>query len=209
MNPLNELIGSLIEKLAGRESVSLVNLMWNREDINEFKLADKLKLTVNQVRNMLYKLHSHDVVSFIRKKDKKKGWYIYYWTFDLKKALDLLKLLNRNKIQDLEEKIARRQTEDYFACPEKCVVFKYPSAMESEFKCPECGNVLQRLDTKKEVIQIKKEINRLRESLGDVDVYLASEISRLEKRKARIEKKPKKKIKRGKKIEKKTKKRKR
>lgn len=206
MTSINELIGDLIEELAGKESVSLINRMWNKENISEFKLADRLKLTVNQVRNMLYKLHSRGVVSFTRKKDKKKGWYIYYWTFDLKKALDLLKLLNQNKIHGLEEKMARRQTEDYFACPGKCVVFKYPSAMENEFKCPECGNVLQRMDTKKEVMQIKKDINKLRENLGEVDIYLAKEILRLEKRKARIEKRPKKKIKRRKKIKKKRKK---
>ena len=33
---------------------------------------------------MIYKLYHADLVEFTRKKDKTKGWYIYYWTFKLK-----------------------------------------------------------------------------------------------------------------------------
>ena len=83
-------MGDLVIEIAGPEVVALVELLYGKENVSEFKLADKLELTVNQARNMLYKLHSHNLVSFIRKKDKRKGWYIYYWTLDLRRMLVFL-----------------------------------------------------------------------------------------------------------------------
>ena len=82
-----ETVADLVEEIAGKDVIELVELIKGKEHVSEFKIADKLGVTVNQVRNMLYRLYSYNLVSFIRKKDKKKGWYIYYWTFDQKKVM--------------------------------------------------------------------------------------------------------------------------
>lgn len=196
MIPLNKLIYDLVEDIAGEEIIPLIDLLWGKEHVSEFKLADKLEITVNKVRNMLYKLHSHNLVTFIRKKDKRKGWYIYYWTFDLKQALDFLIYLKKERVILLGDKLSQRQIEDYFRCPNKCVIYKYDIAMESDFKCPECGSVLEKLDMKKQVFRLKKKIKILGNELEDAGVYLKEEIEKIEKKKARLEKRLKKKVKR-------------
>ena len=86
----NKLIEDLVKEVVGDEAVRLVDLIKGKKNVSEFKIADKLKITVNQVRNILYGLNSRSLVTFTRKKDKKKGWYIYYWTFDEKKARDVI-----------------------------------------------------------------------------------------------------------------------
>jgi len=212
MVPLNKLIYDLVEEIAGKDVIPLIDLLWGKENVSEFKLADKLEITVNLVRNMLYKLNSHNLVDFIRRKDKRKGWYIYYWTFDLKKALELLTVVKKDKIVLLRNSLNRKQVEDYFNCPRKCVIFRYDSAMEHDFRCPECGSILKRLDMKKQVSQIKKQIETLKIELESVKIYLEKEEERLLKKKIRMEKrkkkvkKPKKRVK--KKIKKKAKKKK-
>ena len=183
MIPLNKLINDLIENISGKGVVSLVELMWNKENISEFKLADKLGVTVNQTRNMLYKLNSYNLVDSIRKKDKRKGWYIYYWTFNLHKVLVLLITLKKEKIAFLENRLKQKQVRDYFGCPKKCVTYKYDTAMEYKFECPECGSMLERLDTKKQVSVIKRRINTLKKELEAGKEYLEKEVQRLEKKK--------------------------
>lgn len=209
MIPLNKLITDLIKEISDKDIVSLVDLMWGKENISEFKLADKMKITVNQIRNMLYKLNSHSLVQFTRRKDKRKGWYIYYWTFDIKKSLDFLIGLKQERITILENKLKMKQIDDYFICPKKCVTLKYASAMEQEFKCPECGDLLLRLDVKKQISAIKKQIKQLELELEMGKEYLKQEIEKAEKKKSRMETRAKNKSKKKSKIQKKTKKRKR
>ncbi len=205
MISLNKLIYDFVDKLSDKDITPLIDLLWNKENVSEFKLADKLETTVNLVRNMLYKLHSKGLVWFIRKKDKRKGWYIYYWTFDLKKALELLIIIKGERIKLLEVKLNQRQIDEYFSCPNKCVTFKYSTAMEYDFKCPECGNILKRLDVRKQIAQIKKEIKILYREVEDSKIYLREEIDKIEKKKIRAEKRALKK--RTKKVKRKGKKR--
>ena len=50
-----------IESIAGKDAVKLLYLMKERENISEFILAEDLKLNVNQVRNLLYKMNSYNL----------------------------------------------------------------------------------------------------------------------------------------------------
>ena len=51
----------------------MVSDIISNKHVNEFIIAKKLDLTINQTRNVLYKLADEGLVSSIRKKDKKKG----------------------------------------------------------------------------------------------------------------------------------------
>ena len=68
--------------IAGKQAEEMVPLLFNKKHVNEFIIAKKLNITVNQVRNLLYKLSDHGIVSYIRKKDKRKGWYTYFWRIE-------------------------------------------------------------------------------------------------------------------------------
>ena len=72
----------VVENTAGIEAVRIVDLLYGKKDVNEFLIAKKLALTINQTRNLLYRLSHLGIITSIRKKDKRKGWYIYFWTFN-------------------------------------------------------------------------------------------------------------------------------
>ncbi len=84
------LLKKVVEKTAGLPAVKIVDLLYNKKNINEFLIAKKLMLTINQTRNLLYRLSHMGIISSTRKKDKRKGWYIYFWTFNILKSLELL-----------------------------------------------------------------------------------------------------------------------
>jgi len=78
MNLSKRVIEETVANTIGQDTVALVNALKNKKDVSEFKLADALKKDINETRNMLYKLYNENLVSSIKKKDKKKGWYVYY-----------------------------------------------------------------------------------------------------------------------------------
>ena len=108
-----EKIGDLVARLAGKDTVELSQLIIEgKENVSEFLLAEKLELGINHVRNRLYRLQKHNLVSSMRKKDKQKGWYIYYWTFNLVQAKSLIKSLKEEEIGSLKKRL-KKEEEDH------------------------------------------------------------------------------------------------
>lgn len=148
----------ILEEIAGKEAVHLVDYIINKQNISEFKIADKLKLTVNQVRNILYKLNSYNLVSSTRKKDKKKGWYIYYWTINTIHMNAVIKNLREKKIDRIRKKIEDESNTSYFVCPNEGRRYSYEEALENSFKCMECGELLKEEKSQKELSNLKKKL---------------------------------------------------
>ena len=100
---LNKLLEEIVNSIAGKSAEGIVHLLNTPKYVNEFIIAKKLGITINQTRNILYKISDYGLVTSVRKKDKKKGWYTYYWRFEILKCLEFLKdflLKSRSKIED-------------------------------------------------------------------------------------------------------------
>jgi len=166
MRLTKEVTEELVKEVAGEDTVKLVDLLKDQENISEFKLAEKLRLTVNTVRNMLYRLQAHNLVTSTRKKDKKKGWYIYYWTFNTPQAKSLIRVVKTRKLEHLKDRLRTEIQESFYICPQKCVRFKMENAMDYDFKCPECGNVLEEENNMDFILKIKNTITELEGELA-------------------------------------------
>ena len=171
----NEELNILLKQIAGDEGIALVEYIRGKENVSEFKIADRLKSTVNEVRSVLYKLQEHNLVIFTRKKDKKKGWYIYFWTFVDAKA-DALALRNKKERLDiLKVQLNKEEGNLMFSCPRKCIRCNFENGMELQFKCPECESVLTQEDNTKRVGLLKKEFNELEQQISILSVIEVAE----------------------------------
>lgn len=157
----DKIIEQVVSESVGQDAVQIVKALKNKKNISEFKISEQIKLEVNTIRNILYRLYDENLVTFIRKKDKVKGWYIYYWTFNPKRIKDLIKILKKKKLEKLKERLVREKSSDFFACKNNCIRLDFDQATEFEFKCPECGNLLNQEDNKKIMIDIEKSIKSL------------------------------------------------
>lgn len=167
---LLKLLKKIVIDIAGPGSEKLVDLLYKKNNVNEFQIAKKLGGTINQTRNILYKLADKGLVEFLRKKDKKKGgWYIYYWTLKTKRILQSHKESLAKQIQNLEEQLHQRETDRYFYCPNCGAEYDEETAMLHEFTCPECGEVLQMKDMSEISEQIKKEREKLENTIAELD----------------------------------------
>jgi transcription initiation factor TFIIE subunit alpha len=164
----NNIIESVVREVVGEDGVLLVDFLKNNKNISEFKIAEVIKKEVNQTRNILYRLYENNLVSFMRKKDKKKGWYIYYWTFNQKRVKYLVGDLKGKKLAKLKERVEREKEGNFFGCGNKCIRLDFDQATDFNFKCPECGTVLDHEDNTEVLEKIKKEIKEIEKELKSI-----------------------------------------
>ena len=191
----SKLIEEVASRVAGEDVIPIVRTLMGRRDVSEFKLATETKTEINLVRNMLYRLYNANLVTSIKKKDKKKGWYIYYWTLNLPRFSYLAKDLMKTKLAKLKERLEREKSSHFYMCGRKCIRLNFEQATDFEFKCPECGDLLYQDDNRIKIIELEKEIKKL-----DKDIKKKLPPMPVMKEK---EEKPAKKAKRGKKTKKK------
>lgn len=165
MNISNTLIEEVVQEVAGEDILPLVNALKNRKNVSEFKLAEIIKQEINVTRNMLYRLYDANLVSFTRKKDKVKGWYIYYWTFNTKNIRHLYKTIKQKKLDKLKEKLKKEKNSRFFTCDNKCMRLDFEQAIEFEFKCPECGDLMNEEDNSQKIAELEEEIKKIEKEL--------------------------------------------
>jgi transcription initiation factor TFIIE subunit alpha len=156
-----KIIEEIVKEVAGEEGIILYKSIKNKQNISEFKIAEAIKMDINKTRNILYKLYHANIISFTRKKDKIKGWYIYYWTFQPKNVDHLISQLKKKKLERLKERLDREKDGNFFTCRSNCIRLDFEKAMEFEFRCPECGELMYQEDNTKKVEDITKEIIKL------------------------------------------------
>ena len=157
----NKIIEYVIWEVAGEGALLIVNYLKNKKNISEFKIAEVLDIDIKEVRVLLYRLVNFNVVSSIRKKDKKKGWYIYYWTLNTDQIKYLLLDLKKKKLEKLKERLERENNSLFFTCENKCMRLNFDQSTNFEFKCPECGLLMNQENNQETIKTIEEEIKIL------------------------------------------------
>lgn len=161
--------------IAGKQAEEMVPLLFNKKHVNEFIIAKKLNITVNQVRNLLYKLSDHGIVSYIRKKDKRKGWYTYFWRIEPLRSLEVLKNMLEKKISQINNQIGIREKKVFYVCANCHIEMDEENALLNNFTCPECGTVFEVKDNSKLIKELKKNLLKHEEELAVVNGQIVME----------------------------------
>ena len=165
-----ELLKNIVTSIAGDSSVKIIEILYGKQNVNEFDIAKKLNLTINQTRNILYKLSDEGIVGFTRKKDKKSGgWYIYFWTLDLGKSFIALKNKLSKGINNLETSLLTKKSKQFYYCANCGIEISEEDALSHNFTCPECGEVFQLRDNAQIVNALVSQISKLKSTLSDVE----------------------------------------
>jgi transcription initiation factor TFIIE subunit alpha len=127
----------------------------------DFEPDDSEILKLNTVRKTLYKLYSEKLAQFRRIRDKSTGWFIYYWwhEFDLFEEI----LLEKKKL--IESKLRDRlqfEEKNYFFlcknCQDSTPKYNFDEAFELNFRCPDCGGLLEAQDNQVIIKFLKNKI---------------------------------------------------
>lgn len=163
-----KLITEVVSESVGEDSLKIVFYLKGRRDISEFKIAKDTKIEIHSVRNILYRLHSQNLVTYRRKKDREKGWYISYWTFNPKRISELVSILKKRRLEKYRERLTNEEKNKgtYFMCPQTCVRMDFYTATEHDFKCPECGSLLAQQDNDKTIERLRTNIQKLQKEMN-------------------------------------------
>lgn len=168
MKITNNKIFETIKEVVGEDTVPVVEFLKDKKNISDFKIAEKVDKDIHEIRNILYRLFNHNLVTYYRKKDRQKGWYISYWTFNKKRVKDLIPQIKREKIEKYKERLREEEAnkDNFYLCPNACVRVNFEKATEFEFRCPECGNLLNQQSNEKTIEFLKQKLKELKMGNG-------------------------------------------
>ena len=180
------LLKRVVENTAGVDAVRIVDLLFGKKDVNEFLIAKKLNLTINQTRNLLYRLSHLGIINSIRKKDKRKGWYIYFWTFNVLRSLEVLAESIQNEINSLKGQLLSKKQKRFYKCKLCGREVNEESALITDFICSECGEVYDLADNTMALTETAKQIERLDKELFHVTSEINEEHGKKDKKLAKL-----------------------
>ena len=186
---LKKFLREVVVIIVGKQAEEIADLLNTNKHVNEFIIAKKLNITINQARNILYKISDYGLVSFIRKKDKKKGWYTYFWKIEVLKSLEFLKSILLKKIAQISFQIKSRETKDFYVCERCNLELNEENALLQDFTCNECGAIFTIKDNSKFLRDLKRNLNRLEKELEFIEVEIVKEGEKVEKGKEKVRKK--------------------
>ena len=179
---LDKLLKEIVVITVGKQAEEIADLLNSNKHQNEFIIAKKMGITINQTRNILYKVSDFGLVSSERKKDKKKGWYTYFWRFEIMKCLEFLKnLLLENKME-IQKEIDLRKKTNYYVCDLCNLEFGEDEALLMNFTCDECGDLFKTKDNSKLIRELKKKLEKIDERMVFIDIEIEKEQKKLDKK---------------------------
>jgi len=161
-------VEEVVRNICGADVIPLIKKLRGKENVSEFKLAETLNDDIKRVRNTLYRLYGTNLVEFTRKKDKKKGWYIYYWTFKPDQIRFLYRKMKLEELDKLKDIVRSEKTQQYFVCVNECTRMDFEQAINFEYRCPECGELTVQeghdsrvRESSEKIVELEKELKTL------------------------------------------------
>ncbi|GAB4325931.1 MAG: transcription factor E [Promethearchaeota archaeon] len=162
---------SVLMEIGGKAAVTIAKKLLNlTKEVTDEELADLTKIKLNTVRKILYRLNENKLATFRRVRDKKSGWFLYYWRESLDHAKELVAEKQREVLQRLLMRLEFEKENQFFACEnrnEECSDERYTfyEAMELEFRCPECDGRLEFVENADVIQFLEEKIDILKEEL--------------------------------------------
>ena len=163
MRLTDEKVHNAVAEIIGDDTVEIIKFLKDKKDVSEFKISEKIKKDIQNVRNMLYRLYNYNLVSYKRRKDRQKGWYISYWTFNRKKIKEMLDKSQKERLETYRERLEREELNKnaFFICPKACTRMDFEMASETAYKCTECGSILSQQDNQKTIEFLREKIKEM------------------------------------------------
>lgn len=182
---LETFLKGVVTIVVGKQAEDIIDMLDGNKYINEFLIAKKLEITINQTRNILYKISDHGLISSIRKKDKRKGWYTYFWKIEVLKSLEFLADIIDKRIEQLKHQIKSRETKEFYICEQCNIEVTAENALLQEFTCNECGKVYTLKDNTRMLRELKKEADKLEEKSKLIQQEIGKEQEKVDKQRAK------------------------
>jgi transcription initiation factor TFIIE subunit alpha len=144
--------------IGGEEYVKVARALLNTEDVTDEEIASATGLKINIVRKVLYDMFGKALITGIRVKDEKKGWFVYRWRAKQDHVDNFIENQKKKILDRLHKRLEHEDSTEFYHCGNhQCKRVKFDAAVELFFKCPTCGAPLNMVDNArvKEALRLK------------------------------------------------------
>ena len=136
--------------IGGEEYHKVARALLNTEDATDEEIAGATGMRINIIRKVLYDMFGKALITGIRVKDEKKGWFVYRWRAKRDQAENFIENQKKKILDRLQKRLEYEESSEFYHCGNaNCPRIKVDYAMELFFKCPNCKNSLNMVDNEK------------------------------------------------------------
>lgn len=136
--------------IGGEEYHKVARALLNTEDATDEEIAGATGMRINIIRKVLYDMFGKALITGIRVKDEKKGWFVYRWRAKRDQAENFIENQKKKILDRLQKRLEYEESSEFYHCGNtNCPRIKFDYAMELFFKCPNCKNPLNMVNNEK------------------------------------------------------------
>jgi transcription initiation factor TFIIE subunit alpha len=160
MKDMNVIVFDFLEELLGEGGVEVASMIFDKEATDE-EISNETGIRINTVRKVLYRLYDNRLASYRRIRDKKTGWFIYYWKMEITKAPEVMRNLESRYLSHLQEILEYEKSNMFFSCENECKKYVFEAASDLNFTCPDCGKSLNFSENRKIIEKLENQIRNI------------------------------------------------
>ncbi len=154
-----------IARLLGSEDyVRVARALLNNENATDEEIASATGLKINTVRKVLYDLFGRTLISGVRVRDLKRGWFVYRWRAQRDQVDGFIETQKKKAMERLNHRLQYEEQHEFYCCgSEGCTRLTFEQAMEVLFKCPTCNGNLNLVDISELKQSLRWKIEQIQE----------------------------------------------
>jgi len=148
------------------EYLKVARSLLKAEDATDEEIASSTGLRINMVRKVLYDLFGKSLITGIRVKDERKGWFVYRWRSRRDEVENFIENQKKKISERLQHRLDYENSSEFYHCGNAdCLRITFENALEAMFKCPSCGKILNLKKNEKSKKAYAKKIDKIKNDM--------------------------------------------
>ncbi len=148
--------------IGGDEYLKVARSLLKAEDATDEEIASSTGLRINMVRKVLYDLFGKSLITGIRVKDERKGWFVYRWRSRREEVENFIEKQKKKIGERLQQRLDYENSSEFYHCGNQdCSRITFEDALDAMFKCPSCNQVVNLKKNEKAKKAFAKKIDEI------------------------------------------------
>jgi len=164
-----------IRRYVGDSGVKIFEILSNSaKELLDSSIVELSKLSEQDVRRALYELHNLGLVTYRKSRNPEDSRYIYHWKVDYARINQVLLQRKKAVLKKLKERLEYEENNTFYVCPVCRVRLTFEEAMENDFRCPRCGEMLMYENNESTRRKLRSLVLKLEEEIKNEERSLIS-----------------------------------
>jgi len=152
--------------IGGDEYLKVARSLLKSMDATDEEIASSTGLRINMVRKVLYDLFGKALITGVRVKAERKGWFVYRWRSRRDEVENFIENQKKKVSERLQHRLDYENSSQFYHCGNNdCSRLTFEDALESFFKCPSCSGVLNLKKNDKSKKAFAKQVDKIRKEM--------------------------------------------